>query len=410
MPQISLIGKTGRFPPDFHSGWSIFRSYEIESKLVRMGENQIALRVYFDAEAWISSPMEIINSRSDRFRKMYQDFFLNHALESFSILLIALGFFNIFDYFRYKKETVYLFIGLTFLSIALATSLQFIEKHYTDLPVSSDIRLIITQIGLIFIFCFLSLFHKYYLDNECSRLRLILSLSIPTIDTIFMCFANDRSEILYWRNLFLLIAPMYIIDLILRSIFGIKNKNPNAMTILFAFLPVLFFGLHDILVFGFKLIDGSISLFIYSFPVLLLMIIFRLKKTDYKNKAVKQKELSRTQNLEIDKISIELISLMETEKLFCDDDISLKRLSEILNIRADQLSELINHRFQKSFSSFINDYRIEESKLLLLSDKRRSILSIAFYCGFNSKSSFNQEFRKRLIMSPRQYRQKISVL
>lgn len=101
---------------------------------------------------------------------------------------------------------------------------------------------------------------------------------------------------------------------------------------------------------------------------------------------------------------------METEKLFCDDDISLKRLSEILNIRADQLSELINHRFQKSFSSFINDYRIEESKLLLLSDKRRSILSIAFYCGFNSKSSFNQEFRKRFIMSPRQYRQKISVL
>ncbi|MBK6609092.1 MAG: hypothetical protein IPG24_27335 [Leptospiraceae bacterium] len=53
---------------------------------------------------------------------------------------------------------------------------------------------------------------------------------------------------------------------------------------------------------------------------------------------------------------------METEKLFCDEDISLNRLSEILNIRADQLSEIINNKFQKNFNQYINDFRIEEAK------------------------------------------------
>lgn len=114
---------------------------------------------------------------------------------------------------------------------------------------------------------------------------------------------------------------------------------------------------------------------------------------------------SRTQNLDSEFYINKLKNLMETEKLFCDEDISLNRLSEILNIRADQLSEIINNKFQKNFNQYINDFRIEEAKNLLIKDKKRNILNIAFACGFNSKSTFNSEFKKRTGLTPKKFKE-----
>ena len=58
--------------------------------------------------------------------------------------------------------------------------------------------------------------------------------------------------------------------------------------------------------------------------------------------------------------------LMEKEKIYLDENISLQSLAEKLNIPPYQLSQLLNEKIKQSFSDFINTYRIEEAKEILI--------------------------------------------
>jgi len=98
--------------------------------------------------------------------------------------------------------------------------------------------------------------------------------------------------------------------------------------------------------------------------------------------------------------------VMEEERLYCDEDLSLSRLSEALEVTSHQLSQFLNESHQKNFNSYINDYRIRDAMKLLIDESERSTLSIAYAVGFNSYSVFYTAFKKAAAFSPAQYRKK----
>ncbi|QQS36927.1 MAG: AraC family transcriptional regulator [Ignavibacteriales bacterium] len=101
-----------------------------------------------------------------------------------------------------------------------------------------------------------------------------------------------------------------------------------------------------------------------------------------------------------------LLELMDKDKPYLDSDLSLADLSIKLGISSHNLSEVINTKLNKSFYDFINFYRVEEVKKMLMDKKLTgsSILSIAFEAGFNSKSSFNNIFKKVTGVTPTVFR------
>ncbi|MGE5343735.1 MAG: helix-turn-helix domain-containing protein [Candidatus Omnitrophota bacterium] len=103
-----------------------------------------------------------------------------------------------------------------------------------------------------------------------------------------------------------------------------------------------------------------------------------------------------------------LISYMEEEKPYLDQNITLPGLAEQLSVRKEVLSQAINRELKLNFNSFLNGYRIEEAKRKLKDPKENQfvILKIAYEVGFNSKSSFNAVFKKMTGMSPKEYREK----
>lgn len=107
-----------------------------------------------------------------------------------------------------------------------------------------------------------------------------------------------------------------------------------------------------------------------------------------------------------------LLQVMEQEKLYLNPALNLPMLAESLQLSVHETSELINAGFGENFAQFVNKYRVEESKRLLLSEKHDhlSIIGIAFEAGFNSKTSFNTAFKKITHLSPSEFRSKSKAL
>lgn len=100
-----------------------------------------------------------------------------------------------------------------------------------------------------------------------------------------------------------------------------------------------------------------------------------------------------------------LRTLMEKESLHRKSDLSIGDLASRLGIHPNYLSQIINEKEGKNFYDFVNTYRIEEFKQLVAVPKNRqkTLLALAFDCGFNSKSSFNRYFKKATGQTPSEF-------
>ncbi|NIV93155.1 helix-turn-helix domain-containing protein [candidate division KSB1 bacterium] len=100
-----------------------------------------------------------------------------------------------------------------------------------------------------------------------------------------------------------------------------------------------------------------------------------------------------------------LLTLMQDQKLFTEPELKLNQVAKILNISAQNLSQIINEKFRQSFPDFINSFRVEEAKKRLLdsNNKHLTILAIANEVGFNSKSAFNSTFKKFTDQTPSEF-------
>ena len=106
-----------------------------------------------------------------------------------------------------------------------------------------------------------------------------------------------------------------------------------------------------------------------------------------------------------EKILIQLNYLMEKERVYTESEITLTELAARLNVHPNYLSQVINEKEETNFYDYINTLRIEEFKKLaaLPENKKYTLLSLAFECGFNSKSSFNRYFKKVAGTSPSEF-------
>ncbi|MGB8193278.1 MAG: helix-turn-helix domain-containing protein [Chitinophagaceae bacterium] len=106
-----------------------------------------------------------------------------------------------------------------------------------------------------------------------------------------------------------------------------------------------------------------------------------------------------------------LIQFMDSNKPYLKSDLKISDLAESLSVPAYQLSQLINDEFLVNFYDFINKYRVEEAKKLLVEDTRNyKILAIAYEVGFNSKATFNRVFKKFTDLTPSEFKEKFTPL
>jgi len=98
--------------------------------------------------------------------------------------------------------------------------------------------------------------------------------------------------------------------------------------------------------------------------------------------------------------------LMLEDKLYRDTSLSVDTLAHKLNAKRYYISMAINRCMNKSFNTFINEYRIKEAIQLLSKNENNSfkIDAVAFDVGFNDRKSFHRVFKKMTGLSPTEFK------
>ena len=114
---------------------------------------------------------------------------------------------------------------------------------------------------------------------------------------------------------------------------------------------------------------------------------------------------SKLSDTDIKSLGARLQSYFNSTKAFTNQDFNLDKISKDLAIPKHQLSQVIGEYFGVSFYDLVNELRVNEVKNCLLSNKYKhlSITGIAMECGFQSKSAFNNAFKRFTSKTPYQF-------
>lgn len=100
----------------------------------------------------------------------------------------------------------------------------------------------------------------------------------------------------------------------------------------------------------------------------------------------------------------EVNTWFEKEKPYLRDDLRLTDLQRVFPISRSYLSQLFNKELGMSFSDYVNQFRVEESKRLMDAEPLASIQDIAERSGFHSISTFRRAFTKHTGIIPSEYK------
>ena len=153
-------------------------------------------------------------------------------------------------------------------------------------------------------------------------------------------------------------------------------------------------------------IMGAMS-FTFLLYISLALWFFRKKKaavfdtpSKYANKKIHREQEAL--------ITAGLRALMNEREVYKDSNFKLADTAKALDVSPHSLSQYLNDNLGKSFSTFINEYRISAAQEMLKSNNLLTIEAIGNECGFKSNSTFYDAFKKVKGITPAQYKRSIA--
>jgi len=110
------------------------------------------------------------------------------------------------------------------------------------------------------------------------------------------------------------------------------------------------------------------------------------------------------------KILSNIIKEFELGNYFSENLASLADLAKKIGESKHHVSQVINEKLGKNFFELLAAYRIEKAKSILTGDKsgRLTIEEVSEMVGYNSKTAFNNSFRKLTGKTPSEFRKSVN--
>lgn len=105
------------------------------------------------------------------------------------------------------------------------------------------------------------------------------------------------------------------------------------------------------------------------------------------------------------KIFDRVLYALEKEKIYTNPTLSLSETAEHVKSNDKYVSAAIAENANMNYSNFINFYRINEAKRLIYDDGHYNLNEVMHACGFNSRTTFYNSFKKHTGLSPKQFKE-----
>ena len=310
--------------------------------------------------------------------------------------------------FRFgKKEWLYLLPGILYLlySLIMFVTDKLILKRYYFLAdeMDRDFDYWYQASGLISMLFYFFIGLRYY-----SLYKKLMVQVVSYADTILFRWVKN------FLLAFLLMQLLHISFEIFSKIFPWLNGYSGSWWFFFCFAVIFYY----IAITGYSnsietKVPFKLNLLTYK-PSLLLQ--HSTAEAD-ENNFIEEAEVIEVEHVQTEKKEDSILlaqwkpkieALLKNEKAYEDAELSLTQVAKQLKTNPSVISKVINQGFQLNFNDFVNHYRIEavKEKLTEGEQKTQTLLGIAYDCGFNSKATFNQAFKKATGASPKEWTEK----
>jgi len=306
-------------------------------------------------------------------KKNFSNYFLAFLLLMLSIRIIK----SVFFYFNPQLANIFIHIGLSACIMIGPFLYLYLESQTKNEKLNWSIHTIpyltgITVLGLIFPYVeHREIWSRWIVKGIYLQWFVYIAISIKFILPIFKKLKKKETL----KNIDIWLLSIYI---------GV------------AFIWLAYFTVAST-----SYIVGALS---FTF-VLYLIILLLFFKNNQSSAFFEEKD--RYKNKELNDNIIEDIKqkilLIREKELFLNPNLTLDETAKELKTSKHLLSQYLNERLGKSFTYFINEYRIEKAKELLQSQTNYTIEGLGYDSGFNSKSSFFATFKKITGKTPSEY-------
>lgn len=239
------------------------------------------------------------------------------------------------------------------------------------------------------------------------KISSIIFISLQIIHLLFYLFYSRRLVSTYEKKL----ANYY------SSLSKINLKWMKQLTTICTVFAAIILGMYLLIISGgyYTVNNNADFLFLALTALIIISIIVRswkqpeivsgLYQETNKYKTSPLSQINSTQ------LKTRLEELIYNDKIYLIPELTLNQLADSLSVPPYIVSQLINQEYNLNFFNFINQFRIDFAvdKIQKGELAHSTLVGIAYDSGFNSKSTFNRAFKKKMGRTPKEFSRQVIV-
>jgi AraC-like DNA-binding protein len=152
----------------------------------------------------------------------------------------------------------------------------------------------------------------------------------------------------------------------------------------------------------------AVLIVVVSTTIILFLVLIRALNEPILLPASRKSTEHKLSADDVGRLSAKIQDYFITQSGYSNPDLTIKDLSEQLAEPTRDVSHVVNHHLAKNFYDLVNSYRVSAAKSIFAtnSESALTITDVMYQVGFNSKSSFNTQFKQKTGLTPSEYRKK----
>ncbi len=287
--------------------------------------------------------------------------------------------------------------------------------RYFELPITVDM---VTTIAYFYTGPFVFLYGNYYISyQDDSDVTMLPHMVIPSLNAAMLISVSVFTGIKIlddsWNELINTISVnaatvlvcVYVAFLLVKILILLKDGSMSQKNFLFILgvISLLVMGASLAYMWGDRLVISILVLTAlitqYLFVDMITVSLQIVRDEAARGAAPARPDCGQDVDAIMEKIEI----MMSWDKVYHDSRLTLKSFAERLEIPQSLLSDILKIRSGLGFIPYINNYRINEARVILEREKHTPVMDIASRVGFNSLSVFYTVFKKITGVSPGSY-------